>query len=92
MVWPLLGAVAAGGLAVAGGKAILGGDSLGEEIEGITEDVLEATGKGLVMGTESFLEASREAIRGHEVQVVSFLTVIILTLASFYAVRSMLTK
>jgi hypothetical protein len=46
MVWPLLGAVAAGGLAVAGGKAILGGDSLGDEIENITEDVLEATGKG----------------------------------------------
>ena len=92
MVWPLLGAVAAGGLAVAGGKAILGGDSLAEEIEGITEDVLEATGTGLVMGAESFLEASREAIRGREVQVVSFLTVIILTLASFYAVRSMLTK
>ena len=92
MVWPLLGAVAAGGLAVAGGKAILGGDSLGEEIEAITEDVLEATGRGLVMGTESFLSASREAIRGNEVQVVSFFTVMILALASFYAVRSMLTK
>ena len=92
MVWPLLGAVAAGGLAVEGGKAILGGDSLGEEIENITEDVLEATGKGIVIGTKSFFEAASEAIKGQEVQVVSFLTVVILSLASFYAVRSMLTK
>ena len=92
MVWPLLGAVAAGGLAVAGGKAILGGDSLGDEIENITEDVLEATGKGIVIGTQSFFEAAREAVKGQEVQVVSFLTIVILSLASFYAVRSMLTR
>lgn len=98
MVLPLLlGAAGTGWLLDQSGILSLddAGEEIGEAVGGVAAavvravpEIIEELGPAVVDGLSKSVAATREALRGREVQAFAGLTVVVLSFASFWALKS----